>query len=537
MATDAGHAIGSIESWLGGRDPTQQGRATLAEIGRGLLPAGGRFSLLVVADALDEIWCKATVDSVRAQVYPSFELVVVVPASAKFRAGEVGRNYSDRRVEFVDSSAAGRAELAREALRRAEGDWFAFVGHGDRIAPLALFRVAELLAQVEADVVYTDEDRIDELDRHSAPVAKPYWSPELLLSAAGDERDSYPGGLCVMRGSLARALLERDGDELERPLGGDPLRAAWQPELRAIHLPACLYHRRDLSAGSPPAAVPTTDVRGGVTEQTAAAPQPRTVAAIVTAPGPGSDSPVAAQLRALAPGALANVTVAEPASSGAGAKPAGALSQAVARTDAELLLFVDGRGSLDPATEDSWLEQAVELISRPGVAAVGGRVRDPAGGWLQAGLRPNLGPLAPARVDTAVRPPLADRVCNPLGFGPGALLIARATFDGLGGFDATDYGDALFELDLTLRASRAGLRNVHLPSLTVSLPGPADAADAEVARFVRHWTAELSVIGAYDRAALQAPGSRAFEPGPRRPPVPRPGGGVVALRSLTQVGA
>ena len=71
------------------------------------------------------------------------------------------------------------------------------VGPHDRLDPHALFELA-LALQDGADVVYSDEDCIDDRGVPGEPYFKPDWSPETLLT-----RD-YVGRVCVMR----RELLE-----------------------------------------------------------------------------------------------------------------------------------------------------------------------------------------------------------------------------------------------------------------------------------------------------------------------------------------
>ena len=69
----------------------------------------------------------------------------------------------------------------------------ALLEQGDELAPEAIFKVVEVLQDVGADAIYTDEDHVDLSGRRFDPVFKPYWSPDLLLSTA------FIGRLCVVR--------------------------------------------------------------------------------------------------------------------------------------------------------------------------------------------------------------------------------------------------------------------------------------------------------------------------------------------------
>src|SRR5204863_5117680 len=76
-----------------------------------------------------------------------------------------------------------------------------FLDHDDELAPDALAEIARrIAAEPEIDVVYTDEDKIDEAGARSQPHFKPDWSPELLRSCM------YLSHFTVMRRALVQSL-------------------------------------------------------------------------------------------------------------------------------------------------------------------------------------------------------------------------------------------------------------------------------------------------------------------------------------------
>src|SRR4029078_8674816 len=108
--------------------------------------------------------------------------------------------------------------------------------------PGALSALVVACRDADADIVYADDDQIDEEGRRHAPRLKPGWSPDLLLSSF------YWSGVIGYR----RALLSRIGG-VRAEYGGAhqydlPLRA---PEARAriVHVPRLLAH-----APAPPTA-------------------------------------------------------------------------------------------------------------------------------------------------------------------------------------------------------------------------------------------------------------------------------------------
>src|SRR5206468_1534191 len=78
----------------------------------------------------------------------------------------------------------GIAANTNAAIARATGEFVAFVDHDDTLAPFALFEVVRALNdRVDADVVYSDEDKIDPAGRcRFRPHFKPDWSPDALRS-------------------------------------------------------------------------------------------------------------------------------------------------------------------------------------------------------------------------------------------------------------------------------------------------------------------------------------------------------------------
>src|SRR5262249_19830819 len=107
---------------------------------------------------------------------------------------------------------------------------------GDGLAEHALFHVAQaVVAEADLDMLYSDEDQIDDRDQHVNPFFKPDWSPETLRSF------HYTGGLAVYRTDLVRELgfkLDEQIQEYNLALG-----IAGRSS-RIKHLADVLYHRR-----------------------------------------------------------------------------------------------------------------------------------------------------------------------------------------------------------------------------------------------------------------------------------------------------
>ncbi len=146
-------------------------------------------------------WLRASVDSVRAQVYTNWELCLVDDGStAPHVATELARYASlDPRIRVASLPRNGGIVAASSTgLAMSRGEFVAFLDHDDELAPDALFEVVKRLnADPQLDLIYTDEDRIDPNGRRVEPFFKPDWCPDLLLSM------NYICHLGVYRRSLA----------------------------------------------------------------------------------------------------------------------------------------------------------------------------------------------------------------------------------------------------------------------------------------------------------------------------------------------
>jgi len=145
----------------------------------------------------------------------------------------------DGRIRIFGSSVnQGIAAATNSAAEHANGDFLVFIDQGDELAHDALAEIALALAEhPDADLLYTDDDKIEIDGRRHSPQFKPGWSPELLLSF------SYTSHALVVRRSVYESLggmrCEFDGSQDYDFM----LRAA--EVVRAVaHIPRVLYHWR-----------------------------------------------------------------------------------------------------------------------------------------------------------------------------------------------------------------------------------------------------------------------------------------------------
>jgi len=193
--------------------------------------------------AEDEVWLRRAVDSVRRQVYPHWELCLADDASPAPHVRPLLEAFTreDPRIKVVFRERNGHiSHASNSALGLATGEFTALLDHDDELAPHALYEVASLLdLHPETDLVYSDEDKIDEEGRRHEPYFKPDFLPDLF------ESQNYLSHLSVYRTSLLRAV-----DGLRPGYEGSQ---DWDLALRVIersspervrHIPKVLYHWR-----------------------------------------------------------------------------------------------------------------------------------------------------------------------------------------------------------------------------------------------------------------------------------------------------
>ena len=127
-----------------------------------------------------------TVDSVLAQTYGKFELLLVSPADVSGQLSQAAQALAkaDARVKLLEpvEGKAGYSALANAAVRAAKGDFVCFLGQGDVLEPDLLFEyVKGVNSYPETDLLYCDEDKLSE-GCYVDGLLKPDFDGSLLLS-------------------------------------------------------------------------------------------------------------------------------------------------------------------------------------------------------------------------------------------------------------------------------------------------------------------------------------------------------------------
>jgi len=185
-------------------------------------------------------WLEECVESVLAQVYEKWELILIDdgsddPELAKFLAEFAAR---DSRIILSRLEPRGGISAAsNRGLQLASGEWIGFLDHDDLLEPDALFQhVKWLQHHRDADLIYSDEDKLTD-EGLDAPIFKPDWSPDYFFSC------NYICHFTLIRASI---LSEVGGfhSEFDGAQDYDLFLRVVERTSRVDHIPRVLYHWR-----------------------------------------------------------------------------------------------------------------------------------------------------------------------------------------------------------------------------------------------------------------------------------------------------
>ena len=432
-------------------------------------------SILLPVWNSDPRWLAEAVHSVRNQVYDRWELCIADDASTDpVHLRFLDRLPCDPRIKLVRRPANGHICAATNAAAAvADGEFVALLDHDDKLSPDALFEVVRSLQDdPAADLIYSDEDKIDPAGRRFDPQYKPDWSPELLLSY------NYINHFtCIRRSVFEAAGRFRVGYHGSQD--HDLLLRVTELTDRVRHVPRILYHWRSHPQSTASTAGQKTYVHTSGRRAVEDALARRKIDATLYVP-PFADRlglPILAldrpdegpSVAVLVYGQGADETVQAVARSTAYRNVSGQVVSAddlnraaEARTE-EFVLFLEA--GVEPA-DARWLSRLVAHVRLPGVGAAGGLIRAPDGTVVSAGtllgMRTGIAPddafhgLSKDAISYYFYAEVGRNVSAP---GRGCLLTRRDLFQRLGGFKSWW---TLFDVDYCLRLSAAGYRSVHV---------------------------------------------------------------------------
>jgi GT2 family glycosyltransferase len=206
------------------------------------LTARPRFTLLMPLTTARLPMVEAAIGAVAEQIWPDWELSIALDRDIDPEVAELCDTWSAREPRILVRrvpAGSGPSTAANAALAAATGTYVALIGETERLRPHALAEFAFALeGRPDAEVLYADEDTLDEDGGRSDPHFKPDWSEDLFRSWNYLGRPTMLNVAAVRAaGGFRRAVEAAQEFDLL-------LRIVERIDPRAIvHLPKVLCHR------------------------------------------------------------------------------------------------------------------------------------------------------------------------------------------------------------------------------------------------------------------------------------------------------
>lgn len=535
------------------------------------------FSVVMPVFNAPERWLRRAIESVRSQFYPDWELCIADDLSTGRHVRKILEHYAriDSRIKVRFRPENGHiSEASNTALELATGEFAALLDQDDELPPHALYMVAEEVnSYPDTDLIFSDEDKIDESGRRYEPYFKPDWDPCLL------ESQNYFSHLGVYRLSLLRAAGGfRKGFEGSQDY--DLVLRCSERTDRIRHIAHVLYHWRSIP-GSTATATTAKHYAQAAGERALREHFLRTSPEVAVEPGP---HPTTYRARRSVPARPPLVSLVIPTRDGHeilkrcidsigkasyapyetiivdndSREPASLayLQQLRAAGQARVLSYPhpfnfsainnhaaqEARGEVlvllnndVEAIGADWLSELVSQALRPGIGAVGAKLLYPDRTIQHAGVVTGIHGIAGhvhrylpgdapgyfGRAQMVQTMSVVTAAC---------LAIRTSIYRQVGGMDAEHLAVAFNDVDFCLRVRAAGYRNLYTPFAELyhheSYTRGSDLAPEHVARFEREiafmksrWGKELDADPCYNPNLSLS--SEQFELGwPTRSPKP-----------------
>lgn len=468
------------------------------------LPARPLISVVLPVYNVEEKWLRKCIDSVIGQLYENWELCIADDASPSPHIKKVLDEYaaSEKRIKVIFRPENGHISAAsNSALELAAGEFTVLLDHDDELSEDALFYVAKEISDFpDTDMIYSDEDLIDEMGRRSHPKFKPDFSRDLFYSL----------NLITHLSAYRTDILRRIGGFRVGFEGSQDYDLALRviehiPERHIRHIPRILYHWRAIrgsvaySGDEKPyaherarealrshfermgVAVKVTETVYNLHRVRYVLPEvPPKVSLVLVSSLPPDDleDALSELLNCTGYPNFGIVVIADVDSRKADLPPFGdiqvvkperentaaSINSAVSKCDGEVLCFADL--SFRPRNTD-WLTELCRFATRPEIGAAGGRVLSSEGFVVAGGLI--IGANEAAEVAYGGFPAdfggIMGRNVLPGNFSAvsaACMAVRREVFERFGGLDEK-LPQHLYDADLCLKIREAGFRVVFTP--------------------------------------------------------------------------
>jgi len=469
------------------------------------------ISIVMPVYNVERRWLSEAVESVRRQFYPHWQLCIADDCSTR----EETRSVLDELAALGDERIVikrleknlGIGGASNAALALATGEFVGLLDNDDVLTRDALLEVAQRIDTENPDLIYSDEDKLDERGVNVEPYFKSDYSPDYLLC------NNYLCHFSVLRRQL---FLDIGGFQpgFDGAQDFDLMLRAVERARRVAHIPKILYHWRKIpgstaadASGKPYTheagrrAIAAALQRRGIEGTVESGPFPNTYRVrrairgepMVSILLPFRDKPEL--LRACVESILARSTYKNyeivGIDNGSTQASTHALIETLQRRDprvrfvryeapfnysainnfgakqarGEHLLFLNNDTEV---IAPQWLEAMLEHSQRPEVGAAGAKLLYSDDTIQHAGIILGLGGVAghshlmqPGKHHGYFSRPQLIQNLSAVTFA--CAMTRRAVFEELGGLNESDLGVAYNDVDYCLRAREAGYLIVYTP--------------------------------------------------------------------------
>ena len=167
----------------------------------GCISGSLKFSVIMPVYNVKIEYLASALASVESQTYANWELCIVDDCSTDPELHDYLKSIRSDNIKVIFSSKnQGISAASNLAISSACGDYICLLDNDDVLHPKALEELFLKASSSHADIMYTDNDVIDECGNRIAAFCKPDWSPDLILS------QMYIGHLLAFRRSLYEAI-------------------------------------------------------------------------------------------------------------------------------------------------------------------------------------------------------------------------------------------------------------------------------------------------------------------------------------------
>lgn len=199
------------------------------------------ISVVVPIYKTPEPFLRRMIQSVKRQSYPHWELCLADGSEADTQAERIIREYQtkEKRIRYQKLERnMGIAGNTNAAIAMAKGTYIALFDHDDLLEPDALYEIAKKIKQTDADLAYTDEDKVSaDGKEYFQPHFKPDFNLDLLRS------NNYICHFLAVRREIAQKV-GGVRDAFEGAQDYDFIFRCVENSRVIAHIPKILYHWR-----------------------------------------------------------------------------------------------------------------------------------------------------------------------------------------------------------------------------------------------------------------------------------------------------